>query len=216
VVTLLTAIYGGYNSLNGLPVGHGFDRAVCVTDDPSLSGSGWETLYVPSEEGFRLAAKGPKLTPFEFVDDDIVVWVDGSVTLLDGQFCNFALDALDGMDVVAFDHPEPRDCLFQEAAYCQDWPQNREMPLREQTAHYRSEGMPERFGLWACGALGWRQTPEAVAFGQAWIAENRRWSTRDQVSFPYLLWKMPVRFGTFPAHQFDNDMLAFRPHHYRR
>jgi hypothetical protein len=216
MVSLITGIYGGYDTLAGLPSGHGFDRAVCVTDDPSITAEGWEVLHVPSEDGYRLAAKRPKLTPFDFVDDELVVWVDGSVVIRDINFRQFCVDALEGFELLAFDHPDDRDCLFQEAAYCQDWPQNRHMLLRQQTKHYRAEGMPEHFGLWACAVLGWRQTGRAVEFGRAWLDENRRWSTRDQVSLPFLLWSMPLDFGVWPAHEQHNDFLTIRPHNLRR
>ena len=216
MVTLVTAVYGGYDTLARLPSEHGFDRAVCVTDDPDIEAAGWDVLHVPSPDGFRLAAKRPKLTPFDFVDDDLSVWVDASVAVRDARFRQFCVDAMLGRDLVAFDHPEGRRCLFEEAAYCQDWPQNRHMPLREQTAHYRSAGMPDRFGLWACGVLGWRRTAAAVAFGRAWLDENRRWSTRDQVSLPFLLWSMPLAFGVFPAAQLSNPFLSVRPHNLRR
>lgn len=215
-VTLLTAVYGGYDDLAGLPDDHGFDRAVCVTDDPLLQASGWETVVVDRQEDFRLAGKRPKLTPFSFVADDIVVWVDGSVVVTSTAFREYCVASLAGNDLVASDHPENRCCLFEEAAYCQDWPQNRHMPLREQTAFYRAEGMPERYGLWACGVLVWRDTESSREFGGAWLDENVRWSTRDQVSFPYLLWKMRPKFGTFGWHQFDNPHVRHRPHLKRR
>jgi hypothetical protein len=216
MVTLITGIYGGYDTLAGLPSGLGFDRAVCVTDDEAVSAEGWETVLVPSQDGFRLAGKRPKLTPFDFVDDDLVVWVDGSVVIRDIGFRDFCVAALYGFELVAFDHPDDRDCLFQEAAYCQDWPQNRHMPLRQQTDHYRTLGMPEHFGLYACAVLGWRRTDRARQFGAAWLEENRRWSTRDQVSLPFLLWSMPLEFGVWPAHEQRNDFLTIRPHNLRR
>lgn len=215
-VTVITAMYGGYDSLSPLPDGHGFAEAICVTDDPNLSVEGWTTVHVPSEHGFRLGAKAPKLTPFRWASHNLAVWVDGSVTIVDTTFRQFCLDALADADLVAWNHPENRDCLFQEAAYCQDWPQNRKMPLREQTANYRAEGMPEHYGLWASGILGWRKTEETVAFGEAWFEENRRWSTRDQVSFPYMVWKMRPRFGVFPAHQFNNAYVRYKNHLVRR
>lgn len=211
-VTLLTAVYGGYDDLAGLPEGHGFDRAVCVTDDPSLQASGWETLLVDYGEDFRLAGKRPKLTPFSFVPDDTVVWVDASVELLSAGFRDYCLQSLGDNDLVASNHPEDRFCLFEEAGYCQDWPQNRHMPLRQQAAFYRGEGMPEQYGLWACSVLVWRNTDASRTFGGAWLQENIRWSTRDQVSFPYLLWKMQPKFGTFDWHQFHNPYVRHRPH----
>lgn len=215
-MSLITGLYGGYDSLRSLPADHGFDEAIAVTDDPNLSARGWTTVHVPSEHGFRLAAKAPKMRPFDFVSRDMAVWVDASVQIVDGAFAEFCRSGLEDADLMAWKHPENRDCLFQEAAYCQDWPQNRKMPLREQTAHYRAEGMPEHFGLYACAILAWRKTEETVAFGTAWFEENRRWSTRDQVSFPYLLWKMSPRFATFPAHQFKNPYVRYQNHLVRR
>jgi len=216
VVTLLTAVYGGYDTLQALPDGHGFDAAVAVTDDPRLEADGWDVRHVASGDGFRLAGKAPKLTPFDFVDDDTVVWIDGSITICDVGFRRFVLDALEGHELVALDHPDDRDCLYQEATFCQDWVQNVHMPLREQTAHYRAQGMPDHFGLWACGVLGWQRTAQSVAFGRAWLEENRRWSTRDQVSFPYLLWSMPLKFGVLPGNQLDNRYLSVAPHNVLR
>jgi hypothetical protein len=72
--------------------------------------------------------------------------------------------------------------------------------------------MPEKFGLWACGAIVWRNKDKARQFGQAWLAENQRWSIQDQVSFPYLVWKMQPNFGVFPAREFHNPYLTWWKH----
>ena len=215
-VTLVSGMYGGYDNLAPLPDAHEFDRAVCFTDSKLLAAAGWEMRVADAGDDFRLAGKRPKLTPFRFVDGDIAVWVDASVQVLRNDFRQYCLDSLGDNDLVASRHPENRSCLFEEAAYCQDWPQNRHMPLREQTAFYRSDGMPERYGLWACGILVWRNTVAARTFGDAWLAENERWSTRDQVSFPYLLWKMRLKFATFDWHQMNNSYVRYQPHLKRR
>jgi len=215
-VAILTAVYGGYDNLSSLRDGHGFDRALCVTDSSGLSAAGWDVSVAPSDGHYRLAAKRPQLMPFRFVEEDVAVWVDASVTIVRDDFKDYCLASLGDNDLIASPHPENRYCLFEEAAYCQDWPQNRHMPLREQTAFYRAEGMPERFGLWACAILVWRNTEASRRFGDAWFAENERWSTRDQVSFPYLLWKMQPKFGTFDWHQFNNPYVRYQPHLKRR
>lgn len=214
-IAIITAIYGGYDTLKPLPDSHGFSEAVCVTDDPRLSASGWTVKVVAGGSDYRLSAKVPKLTPFRFVDSESALWIDGS-TEVSATAHGFCSESQDGRDLLAWQHPEGRDCLFQEAAYCQDWPQNRHMPLREQTAHYRAEGMPEHYGLYACGVLLWRNTPYAREFGEMWLDENRRWSTRDQVSFPYILWKRPINFGLFPAHQLKNPHFRVGTHLLRR
>jgi len=209
-VALVTAVYGGYDRLRPLPDGHGFDVAVCVTDDPDLTVDGWSMRLVPSREIPILAAKRPKMLPFDFVDTDVAVWLDANAEVVDPTFREFCL-ATDG-DVVAWTHPEGRTCLFQEVAYCAHWPRYAPFPMVEQAAAYRAEGMPERFGLFACGTLVWRRTDAAVAFGRAWLEEQYRWSIQDQVSFPYLLWRTGIRFGTFPADELNNRWLQWHSH----
>lgn len=211
-VTLVTAIYGDHDTLHGLPAEHGFDDAVCVTDDSTLRAEGWRVIVAPSDDPPRLAAKAPKMLPFDFVKAEVVVWIDAAFEVVGGGFRDFCLAALVAKDVVAWNHPENRDCLFQEAAYCQDWAKYSGEPIRDQTAHYRAEGMPEGFGLWACGAIVWRNREAAREFGRAWYAENRRWSIQDQVSFPFLLWKLQPDFAVFPAHEFQNPHLRWHSH----
>jgi hypothetical protein len=208
-VALVTAIYGGYDRLRPLPDGHGFDMAVCVTDDENLQAEGWTTLVVPSDESPIMAAKRPKMLPFDFVDADVAVWVDGSAEIVDPTFRQFCLDT--DADLVAWVHPERRTCLYQEVAYCWHWERYLPYRLLEQAAAYRAEGMPEGFGLYACGTLVWRDTPETRQFGAAWLEEQRR-SIQDQVSFPYLLWKMAPKFGTFPADELNNRWLVWHRH----
>jgi hypothetical protein len=212
-VALVTAIYGGHDTLKPLPAGHGFDDAVCVTDGPTVSAEGWRVVVLPSEEPPRLAAKAPKMLPFDFVKSEVAVWVDAAFEVVGDGFRDFCVDALGDSDVVVWEHPEDRDCLFREATYCQDWPKYSGEPIREQTAYYRAEGMPEGFGLWACGAIVWRNNDKAREFGRAWHQENVRWSIQDQVSFPFLVWKLRPGLTVFPAHEFQNPYLRWHPHH---
>jgi hypothetical protein len=209
-VALVTSIYGGYDRLRPLPEGHGFDMAVCVTDDENLKAEGWTTLVVPSDDPPILAAKWPKMLPFDFVNADVAVWVDGSAEIVDRTFIDFCLDT-DG-DLVAWVHPEGRTCLFEEVAYCWHWDRYRQFPMVAQAAAYRADGMPDGFGLYACGTLVWRRTDDTVRFGEAWLQEQRRWSIQDQVSFPYLLWKLRPNFGTFPADELNNRYLVWHRH----
>jgi hypothetical protein len=211
-VALLTAIYGDYDVLQPLPADHGFDRAVCVTDNPDLSADGWEVLHVPSSDTPILAAKLPKMRPFDFVTTDVAVWLDGSFQVVDGAWRDFCVRSVEGFDVVAWEHPEGRTCLFEEAAYCQDWPRYRPYPIREQVGSYRRAGMPGDFGLWACGGLAWRNSDRAKRFGAEWARHQVEWSIQDQISFPFVAWRSDARVGTFAGHEFQNPYLRYVGH----
>jgi len=201
------AIYGGYDLIP--PVPEGVDDAVLVTDVPVRSG--WRNVVEPSDAHPRLAAKLPKARPDLYTDCETSLWIDGSIHVRDGSFTALVRSLLERHDLVLTDHPEDRDCLFQEAQHCWDWPKYRAEPLREQVEHYRGQGMPEGFGLWAAGCIARRHTPQNLELGQSWLEEMERWSIQDQVSLPYLLWRDGVEFTTFGLDQLENphfDLLA--------
>lgn len=214
-VVLLSAIFGGHDRPKPLPNFHGFDDAVMITDNPDLSADGW-TVKVEQTNGMspRLASKLPKFHSFNYVDADVAVWLDGSFSIVREGFRDFCMDSLGDHDFVTWAHPDrgQRNCLYREAGYCKDWPKYADYPISEQVEHYRSEGMPQDFGLWACGTIVWRNNERSKQFGSLWLAENVRWSIQDQISLPYLVWKHRPNMGELKAHEYDNPWLKWHYH----
>ena len=213
-VSLFTAIFDRYDTPKPLPDGHGFDEAIMFVDNSVKPAEGWSSRFHNNIVHPRLDAKRPKMMPFNFTNADICVWIDGSFEIVDIGFKDFCVDALGDKDFIVWQHPDIaiRDCLYKEAQFCQDWPKYKNQPIREQVEFYRSEGMPENFGLWACGTIVWRNTEMAKAFGEEWFMQNQRWSIQDQISFPYLVWKMQPNFGVFPDHEYDNRFINWVKH----
>ena len=202
------AIYGGYDLIP--PVPEGVDDAVLVTDVPVRSG--WRNVVEPSGARPRLAAKRPKVRPDLYTDCEASLWMDGSVHILDDRFVRLVREKLEEHELVLWDHPEDRDCFLEEARHCHDWPKYRDGPLLAQAEHYLAEGMPEHFGLWATGSIARRHTDRMRAFGDAWLDEMERWTIKDQVSLPYLLWREGIEPGTFGIDQLENDMVVVMAH----
>lgn len=214
-LALVTAIYGGYDKLKPLMPNHGFKKAICVTDDPELSGENWEIVLKPAHSMHpRLAAKYPKFQPFDFVDADVCVWLDGSFEIKSDKFKDFCEYSIKDFDFVVWSHPDRRmrNCLYDEATLAQDWPKYRAYPIRQQTDAYRADEMPSNFGLWACGTILWKNNDNAKRFGKIWLEENIKWSIHDQISFPYLVWKHKPNFGEFEAHEYDNEFIEWFNH----
>ena len=209
-VALITACYGAYDPVRPLPAWHGFDDAVCVTDDPSVVGDGWRVHVEPRREHPRLAAKRPKMMPWLFTDCDAAVWIDASFEIVGRNFRWWCNRHLDQDDFVVWRHPEERIDFADEAAVCWDWPKYSAYPIRQQVKHYLDQGMPRRWGLFACGSIAYRFTPIVKGLGARWYEENLRWSIQDQVSLPFLLWDSGMRFGTWQAFQYKNDYLRLR------
>ena len=91
-------------------------------------------------------------------------------------------------------HPD-RDCAYVEAAFCARRGKDRAETLTRQAQAYRKAGLPERWGLAETRVVIRRNTPEIVALNEAWWAEIKRHSLRDQVSLPFVCWKSGVRWN---------------------
>jgi hypothetical protein len=209
-VALITACYGAYDPVRSLPADHGFDDAVLVTDSLDVVTEGWRVVVEPSELHPRLAAKRPKMMPWLYTDCDAAVWLDASFELNGGGLAKFARPMIAFQDFIAWVHPEGRIDISDEAEVSMMLQKYQGSKVREQAAFYKADGMPDKWGLFACGTLGWRFTPEAKRFGELWYEECVEWSVQDQISLPYLLWREGKSFRTWPANEYSNPYLTLR------
>ena len=209
-IALITGCYGQYDPVRDLPEWHGFDDAVCVSDSQDGIGSGWRIHIDKRDEPPRLAAKRPKMMPWLFTDCDAAVWIDASFQIIGRGFYQFARQHLERNDFTVWKHPEGRDCISQEGPVCWDWPKYQDSDIRGQIKHYADQGMPRFWGLFACGMIGYRFTPEVKALGSRWLQENEKWSVQDQISLPFLLWRSGMPFGIWRANEYDNEFVRLR------
>ena len=209
-VALITACYGAYDPVRPLPEWHGFDDAVCVTDDPAIVGEGWRVHVEARDEHPRLAAKRPKMLPWLFTDCDAAVWLDASFEITSRDFRWWTDKHLAFSDFTVWRHPEGRIDFADEAAVCMDWPKYADYDIRGQVQHYLNDGMPRGWGLFACGTVGYVFTPKVKRLASRWYDENVKWSIQDQVSLPFLLWDSGLPFGTWQANEYNNPFLRLR------
>lgn len=207
---VVTASYGGTDTLlhpqapQDIPVDW-----ICFTDQPDLEAPPpWKVIHAPPRFDHPcLAAKVHKTTPA--VDCPDVVWIDASMEVTSQSFVRQALAARhDG--VAVFAHPRRR-CIYTEAQASLgaegQGGKYASQPLLEQVAHYRTQGHPERAGLYACGTVAWDLSdPRAVELGRRWLAECERWSWQDQLSFPVICRRLGITPGVFPIRQIERSV----------
>lgn len=208
-VALVTAVYDGYDEVRHLPLGLDVE-AVCVTDDPSLMADGWRIVYEPRDgEHPNLAAKRPKMMPWEYVDADSSIWMDAAFRIVEPTFVEEAIAFAD--PIAQFRHPW-RDCIYTETAASIPLPKYAGLPLSQQAQHYRDEARhPQRWGLWATGCIVRRHTPEVVEFGKAWFDECARWTYQDQISEAVVLRRLGLRPADLPGDHLANPWLVHEP-----
>lgn len=147
-----------------------------------------------------LNAKVYKILPHQFVDAPVRIWMDGNIyprkpaeTLVD--------ELLGDFDIAVFKHPW-RSCVYEEYPRArQRIPQTHWKLIDAQIEKYKKEGMPLGFGLAECGVILSRASDVTREFFERWWAEISRFSWRDQISFPYVWWKMKdrIRIRLIPA-----------------
>jgi hypothetical protein len=201
-VVVYTAIFG--ERYDPLPAVHfGEFPHVLVTDQPErYKGRGWR-VQVPGwslGRDPRLAAREVKLNPEAYLPDaEVSLWVDGNVGLRVDPLTVVRTHFVEGSpDLWMPKHPL-RSCIFTEMRACAALRKDSSLKLLNQITAYEDHGFPRNAGLWETGYLLRRHTPQIAALNREWLAEVKARSSRDQISLPYVRWKLGVPIGTLPG-----------------
>lgn len=219
-IVVYTALFGKRDKLwSVFPLALGGCEHVCFSDRPRqqkglwsvdrklLMGSeslpalpSWDVRVVPilKKSARRTARYYKTLSHKHFPEADVTIWVDANVRLLVTP--QVAVKKWLGDAVLAtFKHPD-RKCLYQEATFClgKSGKGNR-AALRRQANAYLKEGMGRRWGLAETKCIIRRHTSEVNALNEAWWKEISTYSLRDQISLPYVCWKLGLRWRIIPG-----------------
>lgn len=142
------------------------------------------------------------------------VYIDGSLSPK-GPLREHVEGWLERADVALFKHPH-RTCAYAEIDACVA--RNKITPDEAQKARgtLMLSGFPRDFGLWALTMIARRVHANALqrfAFPMVW--EMVQTVPRDQIWFPFCLWKLKhsiARIHTIDADVFNNRFFSFRRH----
>lgn len=214
-ITIYTAIFGDIKDDLQTPLCPG--QELCdwfvFTDRPGPVPAPWIKRDV-NYQGLasRKLSRFLKTHPKElFPQSEIVVWHDGNIRLKDNPQTLTDI-YLRGTDLAVCRHPL-RQCIRQELWACRILKKDDPNTMIAQINRYFGEGFPLGFGLSETGLLLRRLTPKMHAFDQAWWNEIDKGSIRDQLSFPYVIWKTGIRPSTIEGRGVTGcPHLAFKSH----
>jgi len=185
----------------------GVDK-ICFTDMDYVEKSKFAFVRVdPSGETASKKQRHVKIHwPQVFNEYEYSLYMDSGVELLTDP--NIFIDMLGDKDLLLFDHYR-RDCLYEEARECLVRGLGDSQEITAQVSHYLSEGYPSHNGLYGCTVLFRRHTEAMRDFSERWWKEVQRFSSRDQISFPYVKWETGFQVATFPVRWHNNSWFVW-------
>lgn len=192
-----TCITGGYD----LPHEPYFFSSNCsyvmFSDNPEISqGTNWHAKSIPFNisSGLQLtnyANRFCKMHPFElFPKYEFAIYLDGNVTPVGDLSFLFHLAAESKVGIAMHEHPA-RKCIYAEGEACISLAKGNAEKIRAQLNKYREEGFPANFGMCEATVIvtDLRNQIAKKIFNDWWNEYRTSGSYRDQISFPYIVWK---------------------------
>lgn len=142
------------------------------------------------------------------------VYCDGSLSPK-GQVRAHVESWLQQADVALFKHPH-RTCAYAEIDACVARGKITAEEATQARGTLMLSGFPKDFGLWALGVIVRRvhlNTTQDFIFPMCW--EMTKHITRDQIWFPFVLWKIKNasrRIHTIDLDIFNNNLFTFTKH----
>lgn len=191
---IYTCITGNYdNLLEPEYISPDYDY-ICFTDDKKLQSNTWKIKYIP-DNLLNLSKvkqqRNIKINTHKYLPEyDLSIWVDSSVKLSNN--INNVLCSLDfnNYNIFISKHPQ-RNCIYKEAEACIDLKKDNKYIIETELKYFKSEGMPENFGLLETNVIiKLHNDPKCIELMELWSKYLNIFSHRDQISLPFVLWKL--------------------------
>jgi hypothetical protein len=209
VIPIYTCVVGGYERRLYPPAAQSRDvRFICFTDSPLQDAAGWELrplLSPPAITRPDLISKYHKFFAAQlFPAARQSIWIDANIQIVGDLAPLLDQVAQDGAALGICRHPWSTS-YRDEYALCrkqQRFVGDDATRAAAQIAEYQSLGVPED-AAFASGLLIRRHDDAALtAAMELWWQQVTRFTARDQISLPYVLWASGLRRTVF-----DLDLL---------
>uniref|UniRef100_UPI004055CFEE glycosyltransferase domain-containing protein n=1 Tax=Acetatifactor sp. TaxID=1872090 RepID=UPI004055CFEE len=199
-IVVYTCIVGNYDVFNS-PISNIWSNVdfVLFTDMEYENINGWEVYSIPEEirelKNNTLINRYIKMHPYKFFGDkyDYSIYVDGNVKIVGDPYTFLGAAKQSVIGTAMYIHKE-RDCAYDEEKVCELYGKGNKKNMREQITRYSQAGFPQHFGLFeATMIVTDLNKNEAENLLHLWWEEFvYSKSYRDQISFPYVLWKNEI------------------------
>lgn len=202
-IAIITARIGNTDTLSKPSVVYDCADYYAFTDK-NVNNSIWNcinpTLFstVQFEYSNRRDAKIYKILPNLFLPDyDYYFWVDPTHDVLVNPV-TIINDYLKDSEIAVFKHRE-RNCIFNEATTILQANKENKNLMIEQMNFYADNNMPKQFGLFELPAFVRKNSQNMTKLCLCWWEQICKFSARDQLSLPFVLWKFGITPSIMPG-----------------
>lgn len=159
---------------------------------------------IDSYKDRRNAKQYKILSTILFQEYEYIIWVDGNKELkMDPKII---YDNFGDFDVLLFSHPD-RGCLYDEMSIIKHIGLDDKNKIDEQYSYYKSSGMPENWGLFEMSSFIKKNNEITRKLDFMWWEHICKFSSRDQTSLPFILWKLEgqIKYKILPGYANTRD-----------
>ena len=195
-IAVLTALYGSEYSITEQNVFENVDYHAFVSKDSKITSSSWvihkiNEHYKEGNFQNRLNAKIFKILPFNFLNKyEYFIWIDNNIKLNEDPN-NLIEKYLNNFSLALVEHPK-RTCVYQEIKEASLNNLDLQKRLENQFKHYKQSNYPKHNGLYDCSFIMTKNNAITKELGIHWWSEIEKFSSRDQISLPYILNKLGI------------------------
>jgi hypothetical protein len=210
-IAIVTSLCGNRESLVNPPIMHPNADYYAFVDRPWPNAMEWKQLplekrHIGDKYSDRRNAKYYKIMPHKVLPNyKFWIWVDVSHSVIENPHV-IINDYLKECDIGVFKHNQ-RGCLYEEAKILQELNYDHPHLVNNQVKKYTSDGFPNNYGLYELPVSIRRNTSAIREFNELWWEEIQNYSSRDQLSFPWCVWKKKISLKILPgfANGFNSD-----------
>ncbi|MDD5016802.1 MAG: DUF616 domain-containing protein [Eubacteriales bacterium] len=149
-----------------------------------------------------------------FKDYEYSIYIDGNIRVISDPS---RLIQKIGLTGIAMHRHYQRCCIYDEGEACIIYGKETRQKIKEQLDYYKEQGMPRQFGLYEANVIVRKHNETAcINLMNGWWDQFCRFSKRDQLSFPYIVWKNGYQYediGLLGNNVRENYMFSFMDLH---
>lgn len=158
---------------------------------------------------------------------DIVIWLDSSMVIKSDNIAKYADELIKttSRDIFLFENEMHNGTIESEVILCNKYrdklhyikrnepPQNFMKQYfdyilihKYNEKYWKNIKNTEHYGLWCCGFIIFNMKSNMIPkLLDEWYLHNLKYTNRDQISFPFVCWKLNIIPYTFPDHYLKGD-----------